>query len=116
MFVKCSKKVRFTHPENNKVVWEMPAGFIGDIPSWVEKDWYFDACCKDGTITAIKSKSDRDIQAALDDKEAEERRKLEEVQKAAAGNSPDGSTPGSEPEETDPNKQSDGKKSNGGKK
>ena len=54
--------VRFVNPENPMSKWEMPPGFIGEVPSWVEKHWYFDALCKDGTITTIKSKRDRDIQ------------------------------------------------------
>ncbi|MCM1059461.1 MAG: hypothetical protein NC452_04130 [Eubacterium sp.] len=93
MFVKCSKRVKFTHPENPKVIWEMPAGFIGDVPNWVENHWYFAACCKDGIITAIKSKSDRDIQNAT-------------------GDNPQGA--GGDPAE--PPKESGGKKSGGGKK
>lgn len=68
MFIKCSKKVKFVCPDNPKVTWEMDPGFIGDVPSWVEKDWYFKALCEDGSITAIKSHSDRDIQDATDDK------------------------------------------------
>lgn len=83
MFVKCSKMVRFVNPDNPKSKWEMPPGFIGEVPGWVEKHWYFDALCKDGTITAIKSKSDRDIQAAVDEKSAEEQRRLAEEQKSA---------------------------------
>lgn len=68
MFIKCSKKVKFVCADNPKVTWEMDPGFIGDVPSWVEKDWYFKALCEDGSITAIKSHSDRDIQDATDDK------------------------------------------------
>lgn len=68
MFIKCSKKVKFVYPDNSKVTWEMDPGFIGDVPSWVENDWYFKALCEDGSITAIKSHSDRDIQDATDDK------------------------------------------------
>ena len=84
----------------------MPAGFIGDIPSWVEKHWYFEACCKDGIITAIKSKSDRDIQNAIDSKPQE------------AEDDPTNS-PNNEQEaedESKPSKQSGSKKDSGGKK
>lgn len=106
MFVKCSKRVRFTNPDNAKATWEMPAGFIGDIPSWVEKHWYFEACCKDGIITVIKSKSDRDIQNAIDSKPQE------------AEDDPTNS-PNNEQEAEDenkPSKQSGAKKDSGGKK
>lgn len=106
MFVKCSKRVRFTHPENNKVTWEMPAGYIGDVPSWVEKEWYFTACCKDGIITAIKSKSDRDIQNATDNKQQGEE---------GEPTVPNDNGQGAE-EENEPPKQSGTKKDNGGKK
>lgn len=110
MFVKCSKNVRFTHPENPQITWDMPPGFIGDVPSWVEKDWYFDALCKDGSITAIKSHSDRDIHDATDDKKQEEQKT-------------DG-TPADDPDEEkqdekkpeEPPKQSESKKGSGGKK
>lgn len=71
MFIKCSKKVKFVCSDNPKVTWEMDPGFIGDVPSWVEKDWYFKALCEDGSITAIKSHNDRDIQDATDDKNEE---------------------------------------------
>lgn len=63
---KCSKAVKFTAPDNPAVVWNMKPGFIGEVPDWVEKDWYFSACCKDGIITALKSSRDKDIQVATD--------------------------------------------------
>lgn len=63
---KCSKAVRFTTNDNPAVVWDMKPGFIGEVPDWVEKDWYFKACCKDGIITALKSSRDRDIQIVTD--------------------------------------------------
>lgn len=63
---KCSKAVRFTSPDNPAVLWDMKPGFIGEVPNWVEKDWYFKTCCKDGTITALKSSRDKDIQTATD--------------------------------------------------
>lgn len=106
MFVKCSKRVRFTNPDNAKVSWEMPAGFIGDIPSWVEKHWYFEACCKDGIITAIKSKSDRDIQNAIDSKPQE----AEDASADSLNNELEAE------DESKPSKQPGAKKDSGGKK
>lgn len=103
MFVKCSKRVKFTHPENPKVIWEMPAGFIGDVPTWVEKEWYFDACCNDGTITVVKSKSDRDIQNAVESK-PEEKNPSESGDKRA------------ENESNEAPKEANTKKNSGGKK
>lgn len=106
MFVKCSKNVRFTHPENPQITWDMPPGFIGEVPVWVEKHWYFDALCKDGSITAIKSHNDRDIHNATDDKKQEQR------------NSDDDPADDKQGEEKGkkPPKQSDTKKDSGGKK
>lgn len=107
MFVKCSKNVRFTHPENPHITWDMPPGFIGDVPNWVEKHWYFDALCKDGSITAIKSHNDRDIHNATDDKKQEEQQE-----------SDDNPTDDKQGEEKgkEPPKQSETKKGSGGKK
>jgi hypothetical protein len=67
MFVTCRKKVKFT--ANNGTVWKMKPGFIGDVPAWVVKHWYFDKLCKDGSITAIVSKKDKDVQDAIEGKE-----------------------------------------------
>ena len=111
MFVKCSKNVRFTHPENPQITWDMPPGFIGDVPTWVEKDWYFDALCKDGTITAIKSHSDRDIRDATDDKKQGEQQKSDDT---PAGSPDDEKQDEKNPEE--PPKQTENKKGSGGKK
>lgn len=106
MFVKCSKNVRFTHPENPQVTWDMPPGFIGEVPNWVEKHWYFDALCKDGSITTIKSHSDRDIHNATDDKKQEEQKSDDDPADDKQG----------EEEVKEPPKQSDNKKGSGGKK
>ena len=111
MFVKCSKNVRFTHPENPHITWDMPLGFIGDVPEWVEKDWYFDALCKDGSITTIRSHSDRDIHEATDGKKQEEPQKTDEI---PTDNSRDGKQDEKPPEE--PTKQPESKKGSGGKK
>ncbi len=64
MFVTCRKAVRFTADNGTK--WEMRPGFIGDVPQWVEEHPYFEKLCKDGTITAIVSKKDRDIRKATE--------------------------------------------------
>jgi hypothetical protein len=66
MFITCRKKVKFTHPDNASVAWEMNPGFIGDVPQWVENHWYFGKLCADGSITAIVSKRDRDIRDAFE--------------------------------------------------
>lgn len=110
MFVKCSKNVRFTHPENPQITWDMPPGFIGDVPNWVEKHWYFDALCKDGSITAIKSHNDRDIHNAIDDKNQERQQKSDDPVGIPADDKQ-----GEKNTEEAP-KQSESKKGSGGKK
>lgn len=67
MLIKCTRMVRFEHPENPNKKVNLKRGFIGDVPSWVEHHWYFDALCKDGSITVINGKSDKDISAAVDE-------------------------------------------------
>ena len=72
MFVNCRKSSRITG--DNGQTFDMPAGFIGEVPEWVAKHWYFQALCKDGTVTAIVSKKDKDLEEAdlaADAKEAE---------------------------------------------
>jgi hypothetical protein len=66
MFVTCRKNVKFTNSDNPKVSWAMKPGFIGEIPTWVEKSWYFAKLCADGSITAIVSKRDRDVQDVVE--------------------------------------------------
>lgn len=79
---KCSKAVKFTSPDNPAVTWDMKPGFIGEIPDWVEKYWYFKACCKDGIITALKSSRDKDIQETADGKTGDTGRAGEQPSKA----------------------------------
>jgi hypothetical protein len=83
MFITCGKKVKFTHPDNPSVVWEMKPGFIGDVPEWVVKHWYFDKLGKDGSISAIVSRKDKDIEKAAE-KAAAAKKLVAEKQKAAA--------------------------------
>jgi len=83
MFITCRKKVKFTHPDNPAVVWEMKPGFIGDVPEWVVKHWYFDALCKDGGVSKILSKKDKDIQDAVEGKGADAEKAAAEAAKAA---------------------------------
>lgn len=111
MFIKCSKNVRFTHPENPQITWDIPPGFIGDVPNWVEKHWYFDALCNDGSITTIKSHNDRDIHNATDDKKQEEQQKSDGNPIDCTDDDKQGEK---KPEE--PPKQSENKKGSGGKK
>ena len=64
MFINTKKAVKITH-DKSREVFEAKAGWIGEIPKWVEEHWYFNALCKDGSITAIVSAKDKEIQNAL---------------------------------------------------
>jgi len=64
MFINTKKTIKIV--SDNGTEFSAKAGWIGEIPQWVEKHWYFKALCKDGTITSIVSAKDKDIQAALE--------------------------------------------------
>jgi hypothetical protein len=49
MIIYTKQKIRVSGAD--RMVFEAPAAYIGEVPAWVEKDWYFKALCKDGTIT-----------------------------------------------------------------
>lgn len=60
-FISCNKSVEV---RGDGGVFPIPAGYIGSVPDWVEKHWFFGALCKDGTITAIVSTKDADLESA----------------------------------------------------
>lgn len=64
MFINTKKT--FQIKSDNGTVFEAKAGWIGEVPKWVEEHWYFKALCKDGSVTAIVSGKDKDIAAALE--------------------------------------------------
>lgn len=64
MFINTKKTIKII--SDNGTVFEAKAGWIGEIPKWVEEHWYFKALCKDGSVTAIVSSKDKDMQQALD--------------------------------------------------
>ena len=53
MFINTKKAFKIVSAEGK--TFSAPAGFIGEVETWVESHWYFKALCKDGTITAIVS-------------------------------------------------------------
>lgn len=85
MLIKCTRNVKFTHPENSSVDINLNRGFIGEVPSWVEKDWYFGALCKDGSITVIKGTSDKDISAAEESNPGETPSETPDMKKVSGG-------------------------------
>lgn len=88
-FISCNKNVEI---RGEGVIHPIPSGYIGQVPDWVEKHWYFQALCKDGTITAIVSTKDSDLEAAeaaakakaeAAEKEAEKKRAIDESKATA---------------------------------
>lgn len=75
-FISCKKSVEV---RGDGDVFPIPAGYIGQVPDWVEKHWFFEALCKDGTITAIVSTKD----SALEEADAAAKAKAEAADKAA---------------------------------
>ena len=53
MFVNTKRTIKITY--DNGTVFAAKAGWIGEVPNWVQDHWYFKALCKDGTVTAIVS-------------------------------------------------------------
>ncbi len=64
MFINTKKTIKIK--SDNGTVFEARAGWIGEVPTWVEEHWFFKALCKDGSVTAIMSSKDKDIAAALE--------------------------------------------------
>lgn len=88
-FISCKKSVEIRGDGDTLPI---PAGYIGSVPDWVEKHWYFNALCKDGTITAIVSTKDADLEAAdaaakakaeAAEKSAEKKRSIDEAKATA---------------------------------
>ena len=66
MFINTKKAFKINAETKNGLSFEAKAGWIGEVPNWVEEHWFFKALCKDGTVTAIVSTRDKDIQDALE--------------------------------------------------
>ncbi|GHV35104.1 hypothetical protein FACS1894187_07090 [Synergistales bacterium] len=66
MFINTKKSFKIKGDDGT--VFEQRAGWIGEVPNWVENHWYFKALCKDGTVTAIVSAKDKAVQVAVKQK------------------------------------------------
>jgi hypothetical protein len=51
MIITTKANIKITSDNGTK--FEAKAGWIGEVPQWVENHWYFKALCKDGTVTEI---------------------------------------------------------------
>ena len=82
MFINTKKAFKINADTNakNGLAFEAKAGWIGEVPKWVEKHWFFKALCKDGTVTAIVSSHDKDIQDAVEQEEQGEQEQTPEEQ------------------------------------
>ncbi|MDR0905767.1 MAG: hypothetical protein LBN00_06295 [Oscillospiraceae bacterium] len=78
--------------DDGKTKFEIPNGYIGSVPKWVQSHWYFKAHCTAGNITSIVSTKDDDLEAAelkaaaekeAAEKVAELKRKVDEAVEAA---------------------------------
>ena len=69
MFINTKKAFKINADTKTQLSFEAKAGWIGEVPQWVEEHWYFKALCKDGTVTAIVSSRDKDIQDVTDPKQ-----------------------------------------------
>lgn len=81
-FVTCRKTVKITDDLTGEV-FRMPSGFIGSVPKWVENHWYYKAMCNSGTITAIVSTHDNDLEKTEAEAKSKETAKRIEQEKAA---------------------------------
>jgi len=95
MFINCKKNVVISDGKQKHII---PKDFIGEVPKWVENNWYFKALCNDSSITSIVGTRDKAVEAAeakakaTADKAAETAAKKaaddEAKAKAAAGGGP----------------------------
>ena len=76
MFIQCRNRVRIKDFAEGRVC-DIPVGYIGDIPEWVEHNPYFKKLCEDGTITTNVS-SIKDSALESSDDEAAVKKKVQE--------------------------------------
>jgi hypothetical protein len=63
MFIVSTKKFRIRRPE--RPVYDIPKGFVGDIPDDIAKEWIIQEAIKEGSISTPASKGDRSIDKAI---------------------------------------------------
>lgn len=86
-FVNCKKMVNIVDYNQPKAqggfeTFVMFPGFIGEVPDWVTKNWYYKALCNDGTITAIVSTANQQ-DLALQESEAKAKAAQAQAERAA---------------------------------
>lgn len=101
LFITCNKnvKIREEVPGKTRVSGEpemrefdIPKDFVGSVPAWVAKHWYFKALCKDRTITTVVNTASTTLDAAAEaakaknaevEREVEKMRRIDEAKNAA---------------------------------
>lgn len=80
-FITCRKNIKI-RDDKSGAVWEVLPGYVGPVPAWVEKHWYFKKLCEDKTIMAIVSTKDNDVEGArLKAEEAARQKQLADEKK-----------------------------------
>ena len=85
MIISSKETAKFTNPEDNSE-YQIDNGYIGEIPKWVENDWYFKSLAADGSITEIIAEKPKttDVDAEKAAKEAAAKALKEAITKAKA--------------------------------
>jgi hypothetical protein len=68
MFIVSTKKFRIRRPE--RPVYDIPKGFVGDIPEDVAEQWIIQAAIKDGSIVCSQSHTDKAVETAVSEGKA----------------------------------------------
>lgn len=75
-FINCRRacKIRgeIDTATKERMEYSIPKDYIGTVPEWVSKHWYFQALCKDATITTIVDTASNKVDEALNNKDNEE--------------------------------------------
>lgn len=78
MFIKSSVN---TTIKDKDVKFHIPNNYIGPVPEWVEKNWYFQSLCKSGSITFVDSSiKDSQLEKVDEIEKAKQRKLAEEAQ------------------------------------
>lgn len=61
MFITCRHSLEICEGDETL---RLPAGYIGDLPEWVQDHWFVRAALSDGTITAVQSTTEAPTKSA----------------------------------------------------
>lgn len=64
LFVQCKYPRKIVHMDDPSITFTLPKDYIGSVPGWVTKHPYFEALCKDGTVTTVVNTKDTALEAA----------------------------------------------------